>query len=122
MKINNTNNSTNFRGRFFVVGHAIDENTLRLYKNNIRGIIHEGCFKCGIPSQALDRDEWVGETCEFFFKQPFITGQEDVSEYRNLDYPHPNTFIPQENTLDLFEVLKAIQKGKFDFLNGKILK
>jgi len=121
MKISNTNNSPNFRGRFFVVGHAIDENTLRLYKNNIRILIQEGCGECHIPFEPLFRDEWVGENCEWFFKQPFVTGQEDVFAYRR-DYPRADDFIPQENTFDLFEVLKAIQEGRFDFLNGKILK
>lgn len=120
MRIANTNNSTNFRGRFFVVGHAIDEKTLRLYKNNIRILIQEGCREPLIPFEAPFREEWVGESCEFFFKQPFITGQDDVFLYRQ-DNPNPNTFIPQENTFDLFEVLNAIREGKFDFLNGKIL-
>lgn len=119
MKINNTN-SQNFRGRFFVVGSSVSEGELRLFKTNIRILIQDGCGESLIPFDLPYRTEWV-EGCKFFFKQPFITGKEDVFAYRQ-DYPRAEDFIPQENTLDLLEVLKAIREGKFDFLNGKILK
>lgn len=54
---------------------------------------------------------------------PFITGRAEIDEFRTSGMDEI-AFVKTEKPirLDLFDVYQAIRNGKFDFLNGKILK
>lgn len=117
MRINQTQNSPDFRAKFFVADRVVEVAAAA------RTAIEEGCrarrILCHTYGGSFETHKGVQ-----VFRMPILTDEADIAEFRGLK-SHPSRihdFIPQENILNANEVLTVIKEDRFDYLNGVILQ
>lgn len=121
MRINNTQNSPDFKSRFFVV--STPKNMIQEAQKfaKLRSLIKDGCKKIGIPCEVIGGDIVINAEGKQVFRMPFVTGHNDVAQFKSEGGDDLVAFVPAKNTLELNSCIKAIQNGRFDFENGVIL-
>lgn len=118
MRINNTQNSQNFGTRYAILdtkGTSMMD-TLR-QAGSVKRAINEGCAKLNVPVK------YAGDMAGSCLKMAFVTEDADIKllEKSGMD---EIAFVKTDKPiiLELIDVYNAIRKGRFDFLNGKILE
>ena len=117
MRINNTQNSPDFRAKFFVVSeYKIDQIGSAVRFRMVRDGIANGCKALGIPCHYKTADVVLNHEGKQIYRMPFITGDIDVAKFKRSGKDE-FAFIPQDSTLDLDACLQAINKNNFNFLD-----
>lgn len=141
MKISNTYNSTNFKGKFYLAGiknptiispaealqdalisSAEASNKIIDYYmlHKIPYFIHEYTV-LNIPNVIPQK---IGDLPDLIVLHSFLTGVPAVAfknAVRGRKFAPKDMFIPRENAVDAAGVLAAIERNTFDYLSGEIL-
>ena len=116
MRINDTQNQINFKGRFSVLVETGNSAGHELAQKVTRGIT-KGSTVRSIPSHICS----LSSCNERGFVIPVITGKADYAEFCNSGQRNLDAFFSGAPKLNANELIKAMQERRFNYQEGTIL-
>lgn len=119
MRVNNANNTPNFKARYSIVSDMNRWTDVVGSINKAKAVSDSILGACRLHDIPTLTETYISSTRQF--EMPFITTQPHIDEFRKSGESIAE-FAEKGHTLDLDDVYTAVSEGRFDFEQGIISK